>query len=164
MAPITALRGWLDRLASTDRLAIAKPGTGLVHELAAIADRLGGRQATLFPRPGGHAMPVVAGLTKGRSWMAEAMGVAPADLLARFQHATANLLPCVELEHLLLGGISCEASMLSHLQRSFPNVRDVHLGRGGVMRYHLAVQIKKRSEGEAKNIITGAFVGHYDIK
>lgn len=38
------------------------------------------------------------------------------------------------LEHLLLGGIPREATMLAHLQRSFPNVRDVHLARGGVCR------------------------------
>ena len=68
------------------------------------------------------------------------------------------------LEHLLLGGIPREATLLAHLQRSFPNVLDVHLARGGVCRYHLYVQISKRQEGEAKNIIMGAFGGHYDIK
>ena len=31
-------------------------------------------------------------------------------------------------------------------------------------RYHLYVQMEKRSEGEAKNVILGAFGGHYDIK
>jgi 2,5-furandicarboxylate decarboxylase 1 len=68
------------------------------------------------------------------------------------------------LEHLLLGGIPREATLLAHLQRSFPNVRDVHLARGGVCRYHLYVQAAKRQEGEAKNIIMGAFAGHYDVK
>src|SRR5690606_21562916 len=34
------------------------------------------------------------------------------------------------LEHLLLGGIPREATMLAHLRRSFPSVRDVHLARG----------------------------------
>jgi 2,5-furandicarboxylate decarboxylase 1 len=68
------------------------------------------------------------------------------------------------LEHLLLGAIPREATLLAHLQRSFPNVRDVHLARGGVCRYHLYVQMKKRSEGEAKNVILNAFGGHYDIK
>ncbi|MNR18093.1 3-octaprenyl-4-hydroxybenzoate carboxy-lyase [compost metagenome] len=43
-------------------------------------------------------------------------------------------------------------------------MRDVHLARGGVCRYHLYVQIDKRSEGEAKNVILGALGGHYDIK
>ena len=32
------------------------------------------------------------------------------------------------------------------------------------MRFHLYVKIKKRSEGEAKNIMMGAFAGHYDVK
>jgi len=68
------------------------------------------------------------------------------------------------LEHLLLGGIPREATLLAHLRRSFPNVRDVHLARGGVCRYHLYVQIDKRQEGEAKNIMMGAFAGHYDVK
>jgi 2,5-furandicarboxylate decarboxylase 1 len=69
-----------------------------------------------------------------------------------------------EMEHLLLGAIPREASMLAHLQRSFPNVLDVHLSIGGVARYHLYVKIKKRREGEPKNVILGAFGGHYDIK
>ena len=68
------------------------------------------------------------------------------------------------LEHLLLGAIPREASMLAHLKRSFPNVRDVHLAPGGVCRYHLYVQIRKRQEGEAKNVMLGAFAGHYDVK
>ena len=68
------------------------------------------------------------------------------------------------LEHLLLGAIPREATLLTHLQRSFPNVRDVRLSQGGVCRYHLYVQIRKRQEGEAKNIMLGAFAGHYDVK
>ena len=68
------------------------------------------------------------------------------------------------LEHLLLGAIPREATLLAHLQRSFPNVRDVHLSRGGVCRYHLYVQIRNRQEGDAKNIMLGAFAGHYDVK
>jgi 2,5-furandicarboxylate decarboxylase 1 len=68
------------------------------------------------------------------------------------------------LEHLLLGAIPREATLLTHLQRSFPNVRDVHLSPGGSMRYHLYVQIQKHQEGEAKNIMMGAFAGHYDVK
>src|SRR5256714_5967387 len=68
------------------------------------------------------------------------------------------------LEHLLLGAIPREATLLAHLQRSFPNVRDVRLSLGGVCRYHLHVQIAKRQEGEAKNVMLGAFAGHYDVK
>lgn len=358
--PVTTLREWLDHLAARDRLAVIKPGTSLQFELAAIAKKLDGEKATLFPSPGGHAIPVISGLVSDRQWIAEAMGVDASELLARFQHAAANPLPWAEvtaapvqevvhrevnlskqlplpvhnehdngeyitaglcisrnpvtgvqnvslhrlqvsgpnrlgvlllprhthmfyemaeragqpldvaivigvdpltllssqaiapidfdeltiagalhgaplpvvkcvtselrvpaeaeivvegrvlpkvrelegpfgefpqyygeranrhvievtalthrkdalfhtivgggLEHLLLGGIPREATLLAHLRRSFPNVRDVHLARGGVCRYHLYVQIAKRQEGEAKNIMMGAFAGHYDVK
>jgi 2,5-furandicarboxylate decarboxylase 1 len=64
----------------------------------------------------------------------------------------------------MLGAVPREATLLAHLRRSFPTVRDVHLSRGGVCRYHLYVQMKKRFAGEAKNVILGAFAGHYDIK
>jgi len=358
--PIRSLRDWLDHLAARERLVVTKPGTSLRFELAAIAKRLDGLRATLFPRPDGHPIPVVSGLVSDRGWMAEAMGVEPAEVLTRFQDATLNpiawretasapaqevvhreidlarllplpvhnehdsgpyvtaglmitrnprtgkqnvsihrcqlsgpnrlgvlLLPrhahmffemaeqggrpleaaivvgidpltllasqaiaaidvdeleiagalhrrplpvvkCLTselrvpaeaeiviegrflpglrepegpfgefpqyygeradhhvmeidavthrkdaifhtivgggLEHLLLGAIPREATLLAHLQRSFPNVRDVHLARGGVCRYHLYVQIAKRQEGEAKNVMMGAFAGHYDVK
>jgi 2,5-furandicarboxylate decarboxylase 1 len=68
------------------------------------------------------------------------------------------------VEHLVLGEIPREATLLEHLQRSFPSVQDVRLTRGGTCRYHLVVKIDKRSNGEPKNIIMGAFGGHYDIK
>ena len=358
--PVSRLRDWLDHLAARDRLAVIRPGIGLRFELAAIAKRLDGERATLFPKPGGHAMPVTSGLVSNRAWIADAMGVAPDQALTRFQAAALNPLPwkqvksapvqevvhrkvdlagllplpvhnefdsapyitagvlvarnpksgvqnvsihrcqlsgpnrlgvlllprhthmffelaerggqpldvaiaigvdpltllasqaiapidCDELtiagalhgrplpvvkcigselrvpaeaeivlegrllpnlrepegpfgefpqyygeradrhvievdlvtqrkdaifhtivggglEHLLLGAIPREATLLAHLQRSFPNVRDVHLSIGGVARYHLYVQIAKRQEGEAKNIMLGAFAGHYDVK
>ena len=68
------------------------------------------------------------------------------------------------MEHLLLGGIPREATLLDHLQRSFPSVRDVHLAKGGVCRYHLYVQMRQRQPGEARNVILGALAGHYDVK
>ncbi|MGE3711544.1 MAG: UbiD family decarboxylase [Hyphomicrobiaceae bacterium] len=358
--PFTTLRDWLAHLASTGRLAVARPNVGLRFELAAIAKRLDGERATLFPSPDGHAIPVVSGIVSDRHWIAEAMGVPHEELLARFEHAANNPLPCVEVadapvqevvetdpdltrdlpipthnehdsgpyiaagliisrnpetgrqnvaivrlqvsgpkrlaglllprhthhffdmaeakgqplhiaivigsdpltllssqaiapldqdeleiagalqgrplpvvrcktsdlrvpaeaecviegrllpkvrepegpfgefpqyyatradrhvievdaltrrsdalfhtiigggrEHLMLGGIPREATLLAHLKRSFPNVRDVHLAPGGVCRYHLYVKIAKRSEGEPKNIMMGAFAGHYDVK
>lgn len=362
----TSLRGWLRHLAATDRLAQIRPGVGLTHELAAIAKRLDGTQAALFPHPGGHPMPVVSGFMSRRAWIAEAMGVPDAQLLQRFRAAAERPLPwrevardaapaqqvvhrfgegegdirtllpipthsehddgpyitaglviarnpktgvqnvsinriqihgrdrlgvlilprhlhaffataeaqgqaldvaivigvdpltalasqaiaaldcdeleiagalhgaplpvvkCTtnnvrvpaeaeiviegrilpnvrepegpfgefpkyysarearevividavthrrdpvfhtivpaEMEHLLLGAIPREATLLAHLQRSFPNVSDVHLSVGGVARYHLHVQMKKTREGQAKNVILGAFGGHYDLK
>ena len=358
--PITTLRDWLDHLAARDRLAVIRPEVSLKFELAAIAKRFDGAKATLFPRPGGHAMSVVSGLVSDRQWIAEAMGVESSEVLARFQEAVLNPLPWKEvssapvqevvhrdvdlgtqlplpthnehdngayitaglciarnpvtgvqnvslhrlqlsgpnrlgalllprhthmfyemaerngqpldvaivigvdpltllssqaiapidfdeltiagalhgkplpvvkcltselrvpaeaeiviegrvlpkvrelegpfgefpqyysepakrhvievtavtqrkdaifhtivgggLEHLLLGGIPREATLLGHLRRSFPNVLDVHLALGGVCRYHLYVQIAKRQEGEAKNVMMGAFAGHYDVK
>jgi 2,5-furandicarboxylate decarboxylase 1 len=358
--PITRLRDWLDHLAAKNRLAVVRPGSALTFEVAAIAKRLDGTKATLFPSPDQHPVPVVSGLISDRAWMAEAMGVGPDEVIGTFQAAalapvpwteldtgpaqnvvhhdvdlkrlmpmpthnehdsgpyiTAGLLitrnpqtgvqnvaihrlqliepnrlgvlllprhtmafyemavevghdlevaivvgvdpltllasqailsldadelevagalhgkpldvvKCVTnnvrvpadsefvlegrilaherelegpfgefpqyygerakrhvieidavthrktpifhtivgggLEHLLLGAIPREATMLAHLQRSFPSVLDVHLARGGVCRYHLYVKMKKRSEGEAKNVILGAFAGHYDIK
>lgn len=68
------------------------------------------------------------------------------------------------LEHLLLGGIPREATILSTLRRNFPNVQDVHLAHGGVCRYHLYVQIDGAQPGGAKNVILGAMAAHYDIK
>jgi 2,5-furandicarboxylate decarboxylase 1 len=67
-------------------------------------------------------------------------------------------------EHLILGAVPREATLLQHLRRSFPNVLDVRLPRGGTCRYHLAVKIDKTSDGEPKNIIMCAFGAHYDIK
>ena len=67
-------------------------------------------------------------------------------------------------EHLLLGAIPREATLLGHLRRNFPGVLDVHLSMGGVGRYVLYVKLRKRQEGEAKNVIMGAFAGHYDVK
>lgn len=356
----SCLRGWLDHLQRHQRLAVIHPGVDLCFGIAAIANRLDGKSASLFPEPSGHTIPVVSGLLSDRQWMAEAMGVEPGEVLARFEQASLNPLPWYEisdapcqqvvhrevdlnkqlpipthnehdsgpyitagllitrnprtgvqnvsihrlqvsspnrlgalllprhalaffqeveargedlevavvigadpltllasqaivpidhdeleiagalhgrplpvarcvtnrirvpaeaeivvegrllaqaremegpfgefpqyygeraerhvievdaithrrapifhtivgggLEHLLLGGIPREASMLAHLRRSFPCVRDVHLAKGGVCRYHLYVQIDKRSEGEAKNVILGALGGHYDIK
>jgi 2,5-furandicarboxylate decarboxylase 1 len=68
------------------------------------------------------------------------------------------------LEHLLLGAIPKEATLLTHLRRNFPNVLDVHLSPGGTMRFHLYVKLKKTQEGQGKNVILGAFAGSFDLK
>lgn len=68
------------------------------------------------------------------------------------------------LEHQLLGAIPKEATLLTHLRRNFPNVLDVHLSPGGVMRFHLFVKIRKTQEGQGKNVILGAFAGYFDLK
>ena len=85
----------------------------------------------------------------------------------RVTHRRAPVLHTIipaEMEHLLLGSIPREATLLAHLQRSFPNVLDVHLSVGGVGRYHLFVRIRKTHEGQPKNVILCAFGAHYDIK
>jgi len=97
MTPGADLRTWLDRLASTGRLALTDPGIALRFGVAGVANRLDGRQATLFPRPGGHPVPIVSGLLSQRAWMAEAMGVAERDLVPRFQDACRDPLPCKEV-------------------------------------------------------------------
>ncbi len=355
-----SLRDWLDRLAASGRVAVARPGIPLEYALAAVGKRLDGRSAVIFPRPGGHPMPVVTGIVGARAWIAESLGVAEDALLPRFSAAAEAPRPCREvaeapaqeivhrdpdlsallpipthheldngpyitaglviarnpktgaqnvsihrcqvngprrlgvlilprhlnayfamaesedaplpvavvigvdpvtllasqaiapldcdeleiasalhssplevvrcatsevrvparaeiviegrllpgvrevegpfgefpkyygapaerpvieidavtcrrdalyhtivpaaMEHLLLGGIPREATLLAELRRTFPNVRDVHLTTGGVCRYHLNVKLAKRQEGEAKNVILGALAGHYDIK
>ena len=359
--PVRSLREWLDHLAARDRLAVLKPNIGLKFDLAAHAKRLDGLRATVFPRPGGHPIPVVSGLVSDRGWMADAMGVEPAGMLAHFQEAASHPIPWQEvksalaqevvhrekidltkllpipthnehdggpylaagimvvrnpktgkqnvsihrcqvtgpnrlgvlvlprhtytfhrmaeeagqpldaaivigvdpltllasqaivpidhdeleiagalqgrplpvvkclnsdirvpaeaeiviegrflpgvrepegpfgefpqtygsrsnrevmeviavthrkdpifhtlsgggLEHLLLGAIPKEATLLTHLRRNFSNVLDVHLSPGGTMRFHLFVKIKKTQEGQGKNIIMGAFAGSFDLK
>ena len=359
-SPIRHLRAWLEHLAKSGRLAVMREGTPLRFGVAAIANRLDGNRAALFPKPEGHDIPVISCLLSDRTWIAEAMGVPPSNVLARFQAAARSPIPWCEvseasvqqvvhhdvdlmrllpipthnehdsgayitagllitrnpktgrqnvaihrlqvsgpdqlgalllprhtlafqqmaeeagedlpvaivigvdpltllasqaiapldqdeleiagalhgaplevvrcttsqvrvpahaeiviegrilagarapegpfgefpqyygergerhvivvdavthrinplfhtivgggLEHLLLGGIPREATILNYLQASFPSVLDVHLARGGVCRYHLYVQMKKRFEGEAKNIMMGAFAAHYDVK
>ena len=74
-----------------------REGVDLRFELAALAKRLDGQQATLFPAPSGHAIPVVSGLVSRRAWMAEAMGVAEAELLEHFQRAAREPIPWREV-------------------------------------------------------------------
>jgi len=86
------------------------------------------------------------------------------DAVTHRKHAIFHTIVGGGVEHLVLGEVPREATLLEHLQRSFPGVRDVRLTRGGTCRYHLVVKIDKRSNGEPKNIIMGAFGGHYDVK
>lgn len=89
-APVGAtLRGWLDRLQVTGRLALAAPGMDLRFGVAGLANRLDGTSATVFPLPGGHHVPIVSGLLSQRAWMAESLGVEQSGLIDRFQEACA---------------------------------------------------------------------------
>ena len=78
------LRGWLQQLAATDRLAVAREGISLTDELAAVAKKLEFESAVMFPSPDRHAIPVVANLFADRSWIAESLGVPVGELLSRF--------------------------------------------------------------------------------
>ena len=354
------LRDWLRHLETSGRLAVAKEGVDLRYELAGIANRLDGKQATFFPKPNGHEVSVVSGLASNRAWIAEALGLRESELVDAVQDAAANPLkprlvedaPCQQVvhddpdlaqllpvpthnefdsgpyitaalaisrnpktgvqnvslhrlqlsgpkelgalilprhtlaffemaesegddldialvignsaatllasqtvvplnfdeleiagalggaplevvkclgskikvpanaeiviegkiladtsapegpfgefpqyygeradrhvirvskvthrkhpifhtivgggwEHLLLGAIPREATILPYLRQNFPGVTDVHLSRGGTCRYHLYVQVMKRYAGEGKNILMAALSSHYDIK
>src|SRR5262249_43390840 len=92
------LRTWLAHLAERGRLAIAREGVGLADELAAVAKRLERERAVLFPRPGGHDIPVVANLFAGRDWVADAVGVTEDQLLAHFLQAAREPLPTREID------------------------------------------------------------------
>ncbi|MCC6534252.1 MAG: UbiD family decarboxylase [Burkholderiales bacterium] len=97
--PPATLRAWLDRLAAAERLAVIQPQRSLHFELAAIAARLDGIKATLFPAPGGHAIPVVSGIVSQRAWIADALGIGPEGVLKKFQDAVARPLPCALVRH-----------------------------------------------------------------
>jgi 2,5-furandicarboxylate decarboxylase 1 len=92
------MRAWLRHLFETGRAVEARPKVALTHELAAIAKRLDGEKAVLFPEPDGHAVPVTSGLVARRSWIAEAIGVAEEGLLERFRVASENPIPWAEVE------------------------------------------------------------------
>ncbi|MBV8166539.1 MAG: UbiD family decarboxylase [Alphaproteobacteria bacterium] len=103
--PADSLRDWLAHLARTGRMVETAPGLDLKFTVAAIAKRLEGRQATYFPSPGGHAVPVVSGVLGARAWIAEAMGIAPAALLDRYRAAADKPLPWREV---VAGDAACQ--------------------------------------------------------
>jgi 2,5-furandicarboxylate decarboxylase 1 len=68
------------------------------------------------------------------------------------------------MEHMLLGAIPREGSMLQLIRSAVPNVRAVHLTPGGACRYHAVISIDKQNEGEAKNAMFAAFSSSQEIK
>src|SRR5215472_16610693 len=91
--PVRSLRDWLDHLSKADRLTILPAGMALEHQIAAVANGLCGRRATLFPLPGGHTVPIVSGIVADRAWIADALGVDRAKLLSTFQQAVLHPIP-----------------------------------------------------------------------
>jgi 2,5-furandicarboxylate decarboxylase 1 len=88
----------MQRLQETDRLAIARPDLSLRHEIAGVANRMDGRKATLFPKAGGQDGTVISGIVSDRNWMAEALGLAPDEVLRHFQKASNEPLRWNEVE------------------------------------------------------------------
>jgi 2,5-furandicarboxylate decarboxylase 1 len=68
------------------------------------------------------------------------------------------------MEHLILGGLSREATMLQIIQQATSNVTDVRLTRAGGCRYHVVIQLDQKHEGEAKNAIFAAFASSSEVK
>jgi 2,5-furandicarboxylate decarboxylase 1 len=67
-------------------------------------------------------------------------------------------------EHLLLGAIPREASILVDVQRAVPSVRAVHLTYGGTCRYHLVISLAKKGEEEPRSAMLAAMANNADIK
>jgi 2,5-furandicarboxylate decarboxylase 1 len=67
-------------------------------------------------------------------------------------------------EHALLGAIPKEGSIYRKVQSVVPTVRAVCLPISGTGRFHCAISIEKRAEGEAKLAAMAAFTGSELIK
>jgi len=67
-------------------------------------------------------------------------------------------------EHRLLMGLPIEAKIFSYVKNTVPSTRIVHLSDGGSNWLTAVVQIKKRLEGEPKNVILTAFAAHPSLK
>ncbi len=92
------LRDWLNHLDANHALAVIRDGVNLEYELLTIADKFEGKKACYFPHPSGHAVPVVTGLLQQRSWVAEALGVPPAEMLRHFKQAVDHPMPWQVIE------------------------------------------------------------------
>jgi len=68
------------------------------------------------------------------------------------------------MEHLLLGGVSREATMMQVIKQTSSNVKKVHLTAGSGCRYHAVVQLDQKHGGEAKNVIFAALTSSTEVK
>lgn len=67
-------------------------------------------------------------------------------------------------EHRLLMGLPVEAKMYDHIKNIVPTTQSVHLTDGGSNWLAAVIQIKKRLEGEPKNVLLAAFAAHPSLK
>ena len=68
------------------------------------------------------------------------------------------------MEHLLLGAISREATMMQVIRQATPNVKSVHITPASGCRYHAVIQLDQKHDGEAKNAMFAAFASSTEIK
>ena len=68
------------------------------------------------------------------------------------------------MEHLLLGAISREATMMQIIRQATPNVKNVHITPASGCRYHAVIQLDQKHDGEAKNAMFAAFASSTEIK
>ena len=67
-------------------------------------------------------------------------------------------------EHRLLMGLPVEAKMYEYIKNVVPTTQSVHLTDGGSNWLTAVIQIKKRLEGEPKNVLMAAFTAHPSLK
>jgi UbiD family decarboxylase len=67
-------------------------------------------------------------------------------------------------EHKILMGVPQEPRMFNFISNTVNTVRNILLTKGGNTWFHAVVQIKKRTEGDAKNTILAALAAHPSLK
>ena len=67
-------------------------------------------------------------------------------------------------EHRLLMGMPIEAKLNGEIKKTFPQTQKISLSNGGCNWLHAVVQIKKKSEIDAKKIIKKTFQTHRSLK
>ncbi|TXT62956.1 MAG: hypothetical protein BAJALOKI1v1_820016 [Promethearchaeota archaeon] len=67
-------------------------------------------------------------------------------------------------EHRMLMGIPQEPRIFKGIQNTIPTLKNVILTQGGCSWLHSVVQIRKRTEGDAKNAILAALAAHPSLK
>ncbi|ASJ02735.1 hypothetical protein A3L09_05430 [Thermococcus profundus] len=67
-------------------------------------------------------------------------------------------------EHFMLMGLPKEPQIYASVKKVVPKVHGVRLTEGGAMWLHAVVSITKQHDGDGKNAILAAFVGHPSLK